>query len=318
VFITGGSGLIGTRLIRWLRQRQDEVVVLTRRPELARQKLDPGCVLVEGDPMQSGEWQRAVQPCDAVVNLAGENIFGRRWGAAFKELLRTSRLQSTQHVVEALARNPKTANGTAKALISASAIGYYGPHGDEELTEESPPGDDVLARVCIDWENAARGVQPLGVRLAILRIGIVFARAGGALSQMLTPFKLFAGGPVGSGKQFMSWIHIDDLVGMCLMAVDNQDVTGPINATSPNPVTNKEFARALGRVIHRPSFMRTPRFMLRVMVGEAADVITTGQRVLPRRARELGYTFKFPVIDGALRDLLDSLPQGQEAAHQGA
>ena len=306
VFVTGGTGLVGTHLIRWLRQRQDQVVVLTRNPEVARQKLDPACVLVEGDPMQAGEWQRAVEPCDAVVHLAGENIFGRRWNAAFKELLRDSRVKSTEHVVEALARNPKKGDGTSKTLVSASAIGYYGPHGDEELTEESPPGDDVLARVCIGWENAARAVQPLGVRLAILRIGIVFAHEGGALPQMLTPFRLFAGGPVGSGKHYMSWIHIDDLAGLCLLTLDHPDATGPINGTAPNPVTNRELARALGQVLHRPSFVRTPRFMLRVMLGEVADVITTGQRVVPRRARELGYGFKFPEIDSALGDLLAS------------
>ncbi len=307
VFITGGTGLVGNRLIRWLRQRQDEVVVLTRRPEVARQQLDPVCVLVEGDPMQPGEWQRAVEPCDAVVHLAGENLFRRRWNPAFKELLRDSRVKGTKHIVEALARNPKNTNGSSKTLVSASAIGYYGPHGDEELDENSPPGDDMLARLCVDWEGAARGVQALGVRLAILRIGIVFAKEGGALAQMLTPYRLFAGGPVGSGNQYMSWIHIDDLVGMCLLALDRQEATGPINATAPNPVTNREFARALGRALHRPSIMRMPRFMLRVMVGEAAEVITTGQRVVPRRARELGYAFKFPEVDGALRDLLVSL-----------
>lgn len=304
VFVTGGTGLVGSRLIRWLRQRQDEVVVLTRRPEVARQKLDPACILVEGDPMQAGEWQRAVEPCDAVVNLAGENLFGRRWSPAFKELLADSRVKSTEHVVEALARKPKSVDGIPKTLVNASAIGYYGPHGDEELTEESPPGDDVLARLCVAWENTAKGALPLGVRLVLLRIGIVFAREGGALPQMLTPFKLFAGGPVGSGKQYMSWIHIDDLVALCLMSLDRQEAAGPINATAPTPVTNTQFARALGRVLHRPSFLRTPRFMLRAMVGEAADVITTGQRVLPRRAKELGFVFKFPGVEGALRDLL--------------
>jgi uncharacterized protein (TIGR01777 family) len=310
VFITGGSGLVGTRLIHWLRQRQDEVIVLTRRPEIARQKLDAACVLVEGDPMQAGEWQRAIEPCDAVVNLAGENIFGRRWNAAFKEMLADSRVNSTRQVIEALGRNPKTAGGSPKTLVNASAIGYYGPHGDEELTEDSPPGDDVLARVCIAWEEAARGAEALGVRLAILRIGIVFAKEGGALAQMLTPFRLFAGGPVGSGKQYMSWIHIDDLVRLILVGLDRPEARGPINATAPAPVTNKEFARALGRVLHRPSFMRTPRFMLRVMVGEAADVIATGQRVLPCRAGELGFTFKFPEVEGALRDLV--LESGQQ------
>jgi uncharacterized protein len=304
VFITGGTGLVGTRLIHRLRQRQDAVVVLTRRPEAARQKLDPACDIVAGDPMQAGDWMQAVAPCDAVINLAGENIFAHRWNSKFKELLRDSRVKSTDHVVQALGRNPKTADGRPKVLVNASAIGFYGPHGDEELTEDNPPGDDELARLCVDWEKAARAAEPLGVRVAIVRIGVVLDRAGGALQQMLTPFKLFVGGPVGSGKQYMSWIHHDDLVGILLTALDQPQATGPINGSAPNPVTNKEFSRALGRALHRPSFLPTPRFMLRVMLGQVADVVTTGQRVLPRRALELAYAFKFPNIDAALQDVL--------------
>jgi uncharacterized protein (TIGR01777 family) len=304
VFLTGGTGLIGSRLIGALRKRRDEVVVLTRRPEAARQKLPPGCDVVEGDPMQAGDWMRSVEACDAVVNLAGENIFGHRWNAAFKELLRDSRLKSTQNVVQALGRTAKKADGTPKVLVNASAIGYYGPHGDEELTEASPAGDDELARLCVVWEGAARTAEPLGVRVAFLRIGVVLDREGGALKQMLTPFKMFAGGPVGSGKQIMSWIHHEDMVGLFLTALDIRDAKGPINGTAPQPVTNKEFARALGRVLSRPSFMPTPGFMLRVMLGEVAGVVLTGQRVLPRRAVELGYTFKYPEVEGALANLL--------------
>jgi uncharacterized protein (TIGR01777 family) len=304
VFITGGTGLVGSQLVQSLRKHQDEVVVLTRRPEVARQKLDPGCVVVRGDPMQAGDWMRSVENCDAVVNLAGENIFGRRWNAEVKQLLRDSRVKSTETVVAALARNPKTAAGSPKVLVNASAVGYYGPHGDEELTEGSPPGDDFLARVCVEWEQAARAAEPLGVRVALVRIGVVLAREGGALPQMLPAFRKFVGGPVGSGQQVMSWIHNDDLVALHLLILDKPEATGPINGTAPQPVTNKEFSQALGQALRRPSFFKTPAFMLRALLGEVAGVVTTGQRVLPRRALELGYGFKFPDIDGALRDVL--------------
>jgi uncharacterized protein (TIGR01777 family) len=303
IFVTGGTGLVGTRLVRRLRERNDEVHLLTRRPDFARQQFD-GCVIVEGDPMQPGPWMDAINSCDAVLNLAGENVFGRRWSAEFKTLLHDSRVRSTENVVQALSQNPRTPAGEAKVLVNASAIGYYGPHGDEELTEDSPPGDDALAHVCIAWEKAAHEVEKSGVRMAILRIGVVLDKQGGALKQMLTPFKMFVGGPVGSGRQYVSWIHHADLTGLILMALDNGTVRGPVNGTAPNPVTNKQFSKALGRALHRPSFMRTPRFMLRVMLGEVAGLVTTGQRVMPRKALEMGYQFKFPEIDVAMRDVL--------------
>jgi uncharacterized protein (TIGR01777 family) len=304
VFVTGGTGMVGSRLIRELRKRSDEVVVLTRRPEVARQRLDPACRLLEGDSMQAGPWLAEVEACDAVIHLAGENIFGRRWNVEFKDLLMQSRVQSTRHVVEALGRAPKRQDGSPKILVNASAIGYYGPHGEEELTETSPPGNDYLAQICIAWEREAQAATPLGVRLAILRIGIVLDGREGALPRMLVPFKLFVGGPVGTGKQYMSWVHLDDMVGLCLLALDNPGANGPLNATAPDPVPNREFARAIGQVLGRPSFFRTPGFMLRLGLGEVAEVITTGQRVLPRRAQELGYTFRFPEVQGALRNIL--------------
>ncbi len=304
VFLTGGTGLVGSRLIKRLRERQHEVTLLTRRPEAARAQFGPSLAVVAGDPTQAGAWLDPAATADAVVNLAGESIFARRWNPAFIDLVRGSRVKSTEHVVRALSKNPRTAAGTPKVLVNASAIGYYGPHGDEELTEDAPPGDDVMARVCVDWEAAARQAEPAGVRVAMIRIGIVLDRAGGALKQMLTPFKMFAGGPVGSGKQWMSWIHNEDLVGMILMTLENAQASGPINGTAPEPVRNRDFAKALGRALHRPSFMPTPAFALRVMLGQVAQVVTTGQRVLPRRAQELGYTFRFPQIDEALRDVL--------------
>ncbi len=282
VFVTGGTGLVGSVLIPRLRERGDAVVALTRRPEQAKQALGEQVTIVAGDPMQTGPWMDAVESCDAVVHLAGEGIFNRRWSAEFKQLLRDSRIKSTENVVAALGKSPRRQDGSPKVLVNASAIGYYGPHGEEEITEESPPGSDFLALTCVDWEKAARKAEQAGVRVVLLRVGVVLAKHGGALAKMLTPFKMFVGGPVGSGRQVMSWIHIDDLAGEILFALDHPEVTGPLNGTAPHPVTNKEFSKALGKVLHRPSFMKTPGFMLRVMLGEVAGVITTGQRVLPK------------------------------------
>jgi uncharacterized protein (TIGR01777 family) len=303
VFITGGTGLVGSRLVKQLRQRKDSVAILTRRPEVARTQFGSEGDIVAGDPMQEGDWMKAVEDCDAVVNLAGESIFNRRWKAAFIQLMRDSRIKSTENVVKALGRNPRNAAGNPKVLVNASAIGIYGPHGDEELDENSPSGDDILARVCVDWEKAARQAEPLGVRVVILRIGVVLDKEGGALAQMMKPFKMFMGGPVGSGKQFVSWIHHADMTGLLLLALDNPAATGPMNATAPHPVTNRELSKALGRAMHRPSFMRTPKFMLRLALGEVASVVTTGQRVLPKKALALGYSFRFPTIDEALKEI---------------
>lgn len=303
VFVTGGTGLIGPRLVARLRQRNDSVVLLSRRAATAREKF-PDCTIVEGDPMQAGAWQKAIDDCDAVIHLAGENIFNKRWNAPFKQLMRDSRVKSTENVVAALARNPKGASGAGKVLVNASAVGYYGPHGDEELNESSPPGNDTLAQICVAWEQAAQAAVPAGIRTTMIRIGVVLAREGGALAELLTPFKLGVGGPVGSGRQWFPWIHIDDVVGILLLALDNAAAQGPINATAPQPVTNKEFGQALGRTLHRPAFLPTPVFALRLMLGEVADVVANGQRALPRKAQELGYTFRFPTIDAALADIL--------------
>jgi uncharacterized protein (TIGR01777 family) len=303
-FVTGGTGLVGGRLIPKLCQRGHTVAALTRRPAVARERFGNTCTAVEGDPMQGGAWMDAVDDCDAIIHLAGENIFAHRWSDAFKTLLRDSRIKGTEHIVQALAKKPTTAAGSPKVLVNASAIGYYGPHGDEELDEEGSHGHDFLAQLCLDWEKSALSARDQGVRVAIVRVGVVLDKAGGALAKMLTPFKLGAGGPVGSGKQWMSWIHIDDLTDLFIFAAENASASGPLNGTAPQPVTNKDFGKALGRALSRPSFMPTPAFALRVMLGEVADVITTGQRVFPRKSLALGFTFKFPEIEAALRDVL--------------
>jgi uncharacterized protein (TIGR01777 family) len=191
-------------------------------------------------------------------------------------------------------------------LVNASAIGIYGPRGDEELTEETPPGDDFLARLCIDWEKEARAVEQAGVRSVQVRVGVVLDKQGGALAKLLTPFKLFVGGPVGSGRQYMAWIHHEDMAGLFLFALDNAACSGPLNGTAPNPVTNRDFGRALGRALGRPSFVWTPRFALRLAIGEAADVVATGQRVVPKKALELGYTFQYPTVEAALGEIFPS------------
>jgi uncharacterized protein (TIGR01777 family) len=308
VFVTGGTGLVGSRLIRRLLERENEVVLLSRRPDTARERVGAKGRVVEGDPMQPGPWMEAVGECDAVVNLAGENIFGRRWNKEFKSLLLDSRLKSTANVVEALARRSQTGAGAVKILVNASAIGYYGPHDDEEVTEDSPPGNDFLAHICVEWEKVARAAEGHGIRVAMVRIGVVLDKEGGALAKMLTPFKLGVGGPIGwtpwSGNQIMSWIHHDDLVGIILLLLDSSAARGAVNGTAPTPVTSREFSKELGRALHRPAILPTPPLALRALMGEVAGVIATGQRVLPKRALALGYPFRFPSLDLALADIL--------------
>ena len=306
VFITGGTGLVGSHLVKKLRERGDQVVLLSRRPDAANQFVGSDCTVITGDPTVPGAWMDAVGGCDGVVNLAGEGIFNRRWSQEFKDLIASSRIKSTQNIVAALGKTPvaDAPGSSARVLVSASAIGYYGPHNDEELTEDALAGNDFLATVSSDWEKAAQTALAHGVRVVLLRTGIVLARQGGALAKMLTPFKLFIGGPIGAGKQWMSWIHIDDEVGLILFALDHAAINGPLNAVAPNPVTNKEFSKALGTALGRPSFLPTPGFALRVMLGESAQIITTGQRVAPTKALAAGYVFKFTHVQAALKDLL--------------
>src|SRR5262245_53076455 len=262
VFVTGGTGQVGRRLVPELTTRGDQVKVLSRRAAAAKQTLGPDVTVVEGDPMQPGSWMEAVDDCDAVLHLVGEGVFNKRWSEDFKRLLVDSRVQSTRNVVQALARKPRTDDGRPKVLVNASAIGYYGPRGDEEVTEDTPPGADFLAKLCVEWEQAARAAEPAGVRLAIVRVGVVLDKEGGALKKLLLPFKMFVGGPVGGGKQWMSWIHYEDLVGILLLALDRDDATGPLNGTAPHPVTNADFSKALGKALGRPSFLPTPGFAL--------------------------------------------------------
>jgi uncharacterized protein (TIGR01777 family) len=264
----------------------------------------PACTLLAGDPTQPGPWADAVADCDAVVNLAGENLFSKRWSAAFKQVLRDSRIRSAENVVKALARRPTKAAGEPKILVNASAVGYYGPRGDEELSEDSPPGSDFLAGLCVEWEEAARRAESFGLRVAVVRIGVVLAAGGGALKQMLPQFRAGMGGPVGSGKQWVSWVHVGDVTGILRLALDNPAAHGPINAMSPNPVRNQEFAQTLGHVLQRPAVITTPAFAVRLLLGEVAEVVLTGQRVRPTKLPALGYAYQFPTLEPALADVL--------------
>ena len=304
VFVTGGTGLVGSRLVKKLLDRGDQVTVLTRRLAVARDLFGAGCTPVEGDPMKPDEWMKTLGDCEGVIHLAGENIFGKRWSEEFKAALYDSRIKSTQNIVQALAVQPKRADGSPKVLVNASAIGFYGPHGDEELDENSSPGQDFLSHLCVEWEKAARAIEPVGVRLAIVRVGVVLDKKGGASKQMLLPFKMGAGGPVGNGQQYISWIHHEDIVGIFLMALDNPEAIGPINGTAPNPVTSKAFGKALGAALHRPAFLPAPVFMLRLMLGEVTDLLANGQRVIPRKVMALGYAYKYPTVEIALSSIV--------------
>lgn len=300
VFVTGGTGLVGRRLLAELKQKGHQAVVLTRQETSGRTDAD----YVRGDPTKPGAWQQVAAECDAIINLAGEGIFNRRWNDEFKKLVRDSRILATRHCVEVLKQAPRRSDGSPKVLVNASAIGYYGARGPEPLDESAPAGAGYLPSVCVEWELTARAAEVDGVRVVLGRIGVVLDRQGGALGKMLLPFKLGAGGPIASGKQYMSWIHNADVAGLFVFALENPAVTGPMNVTAPKPVTNKEFGKALGRALGRPAFVWTPGFALRLMLGEGAEIITTGQNVLPKKALDLGYSFRFPEIDGALADVL--------------
>ena len=311
VFITGGTGSIGKTLVRRLIDRGDVPVVLSRRSDAVRR--DPAwrkVQVVQGDPSAVGGWDAAVDGCDAIINLVGHNIFAQRWNGVVRRKIRDSRVYSTEHVVAAAAK----AHHPPKVLVQASAIGYYGPRSDDEaLTEDSPLGSDFMAVVCREWEESAARATDLGMRLVCVRTGVVLAKGEGALSAMTPIYKWVPGGaaPVGSGDsalkpgrgaQWFSWIHLDDIVGLFLLALDRTDAHGPLNGTAPNPVRHTEFGRALAKVFRRPyAPIGPPDLMLELMLGEVAQVITKGQRVLPAKAEALGYHFLYPDILPALQ-----------------
>lgn len=299
VTVTGATGLVGARLVAALRSRGDDVTVLSRRPDRARERL--GVEAIAWNPGAEAAPASALAGRDAIVHLAGEPI-AQRWTPETKRRIRSSREDGTARLVDGL----RAAEPRPSALVCASAIGYYGPHGDEPLDERAPAGRGFLADVCRAWEQAADSARELGLRVLRLRTGVLLDRSGGALARMLPPFRLGVGGPVAGGSQYVSWIAPDDLVGLYLAAIDGASWDGAINATAPEPVTNRELSRALGRVLRRPAVLPVPGLALRALYGEMSEVVTTGQRVVPTGALALGFAFEQRSVEGALRAALAS------------
>jgi uncharacterized protein (TIGR01777 family) len=298
VLVSGGTGFIGSSVVSRLKARKDSVRVITRDPVRAAAVLgqDADTVAMDAEP------KALFGGAEAVVNLLGEPIFGKRWTEGQKARIRSSRVDGTRRLVAAMKALDQAAR--PKVFVSGSAIGYYGPRGDQELNEDAPPGNDFLAEVCREWEAAALEAAPLGVRVVLLRTGVVLGPGGGALAQMMPIFRLGLGGPIGSGSQYLSWIHVEDHVGLVLHAVATPALSGPVNATAPSPRTNKEFAKVLGKVLRRPAFLTTPTFALKLAFGESSSILASGQRVVPKRALESGFRFAHPDLEAALRDLV--------------
>jgi uncharacterized protein len=298
VTVTGATGLIGSALVRELTARGDAVTALTRSPEKARERLG-GVEAVAWDPQANAAPPQALEGRDAIVHLAGENL-AQRWNEKVKRRIRDSREQGTRALVAGI----RAAEPRPGALVSISAIGYYGDTGDRRVDEDTPPASDFLAQVCVAWEREAQAAAELGLRVVRVRNAVVLDKRGGALSKMLTPFRLGVGGPVAGGRQYLSWIHLDDVVAILLRALDDPDLNGAVNAAAPEAVTNAEFSKALGRALRRPAVAPVPAFALRLLYGDMAQLVTTSQRVAPRRLRELGYEHRHPQLDDALRSAL--------------
>lgn len=295
VFVTGATGLIGRALVHSLVADGHEVVALSR--STAPPGLPAGTRVLEGDPSVPGAWQEELSRCDACVNLAGEPVAGGRWTDERRKRIRDSRVLATRNVASALAA------GGPRVLVNGSAIGFYGPRGDEVVDETFPAGNDFLGHVAQEWEEAARPAAKRA-RVVLVRTGIVLSAKGGALPKLVLPFKMLAGGPIGDGGFWQSWIHVADQVGILRLALEDPRAQGPMNATAPDPVRNRDLARALGRVLRRPSLLVAPAFAVRAVLGEMAEVVLASQRVVPRQALALGYRFRWPSLEPALRDLL--------------
>ena len=302
IVVTGATGTIGRALVTRLRERGDHVIVLTRSADSARETLGTDINAVEwSDPTGTPAPGDALRGADGVINLMGEPI-AQRWSGDTKERIRSSRVEGTANLVAAIrALGP---DERPKVLVSQSAVGYYGPRGDEPLDETAGPGSDFLAEVVVAWEAAAQAAEADGLRVVETRTGVVLSETGGALAQMLPPFKAGVGGPVAGGRQYLPWIHLDDVVGGLLFALDSSTATGPINLTAPEPVTNKAFSKALGKVLHRPAIAPVPKLAIKALYGEMSVIVVTGQRAVPKRLTELGYTFAKPDLQPALADVL--------------
>jgi uncharacterized protein (TIGR01777 family) len=305
VIVTGGSGLIGRALTASLTKEGNEVIVLSRSPDRVA-GLPAGAKAASWDGKSTDGWGDLVDGATAIVNLAGESIAGdsfipSRWTADRKRRIRESRTNAGKALVAAVA----AASNKPEMVIQSSAIGYYGPHEDELIDETYPAADDYLASVCVDWENSTVGVEELGVRRAIIRSGLVFTALGGIFTRLQLPFKLFAGGPMGSGNQYYSWIHMDDHIAAIRFLIDEQKAQGAFNLTAPNPVTSRQFGVTLGKVMSRPSFMPVPGFAMKMALGEVSMTALEGQRVIPKQLQELGFEFIYPDLEEALLEIVN-------------
>lgn len=300
IIITGATGLIGTKLCRALFIRGDEVTVFTRSIESAKKILGDKFIYVRWDYKNPIQWQDSLMDQDAVIHLAGANLFGRRWSKEYKKIIIESRELSTRNLVSGL----RNSQSKVKVFISSSGIGYYGSRGDEILTEKSKLGNDFLAHICDIWERETEKANEIGIRTSMLRQGIVLSDKGGALEKFIPAFKLFIGGALGNGKQWFPWIHIDDLMAIYLFIIDNAEISGAVNVVSPETVRMNEFAKTLGRVLNRPSIFKVPEFALKILVGEAAAALVSSQRAIPKKLIDTNFKFKFDRLEDALKDLL--------------
>lgn len=299
VLITGGTGAIGRRLTDLLLQAGYEVTILSRKA-LKPARLPAKVTFLQWDGQTAKGWGNHLAAVDAVVNLAGAGIAEKRWTAERKQLIRDSRVKAGQAVLEAF----EAVNQKPKVLIQASGVNYYGMDNEKAFTEDDGPGDDFLAGVCIEWEAATAPVEAMGVRRVIIRSGAVLDPTEGALPKLAMPVRFFVGGPLGSGRQWLPWIHYADEIGAIKFLIETEAARGPVNMTAPQPVRNKELAQAIGRVLHRPAIMPAPGLAVKLLVGELSDVVLKGQKVLPATLQRLGYPFQYPQLDAALKNLL--------------
>ncbi len=298
IVVTGATGLVGKKLVAALTLRNNKVYVVSRSPEKIKTILPKAAGAVSWD--DEDELIHQIELCDSIIHLSGENVMTQKWNDEHKKNILESRINTTKKLVDIIASTPSRPD----SFICASAIGYYGLGSSGEFTEDSPPGNDFLAQVTNSWENEAAKVESLKVRRVSLRIGIVLSTEGGALERMIKPFKYFVGGPLGSGKQWFPWIHINDLAELFVFASNSDHVSGAINAVAPEAIIMKDFCKNMGKVMHRPSLLKVPATVLKIMFGEGADVILSGNKILPKKTLEAGFEFKFDNSFAALNDLL--------------